>query len=66
MRTSDAIRHFGSQKKLCAALGLKVRQTIHAWGEFPPMTRQYQIEVITGGALRAERPEETGSPNLAS
>lgn len=55
MKTQDAIQHFGSQVALKRALNLKARQTIHAWGEFPPAGRQYQIEILTGGKLKAER-----------
>ena len=55
MKTSDAIEYFGSQVALKKALKLKARQTIHAWGEFPPVGRQYQIEVLTNGKLKAER-----------
>ena len=55
MKTQDAIQYFGSQVALKRALKLKARQTIHAWGEFPPDGRQYQIEVLTGGKLKAER-----------
>ena len=61
MKTADAINHFGTQKNLCMALGIKTRQTIHAWGDFPPPGRQYQIEVLTNGKLRAERKSETCS-----
>lgn len=55
MKTVEAIQHFGTQKSLCTALGIGTRQTIHAWGEYPPVGRQYQLEVITNGKLRAER-----------
>ncbi len=55
MKTQDAIDHFGSQVALKRALNLKARQTIHSWGEYPPVGRQYQIEVMTGGKLKAER-----------
>jgi len=58
MKTSEAINFFGSQKALKEALNLKARQTIHAWGEIPPPGRQYQIEVLTNGALRAERKDK--------
>lgn len=58
MKTKDAIKHFGNQRKLCDALELKARQTIHSWGEYPPIGRQYQIEVITNGVLKAERATE--------
>ena len=55
MKTQEAIDYFGNQRKLCDALRLKARQTIHAWGEYPPAGRQYQIEILTNGALKAER-----------
>lgn len=58
MKTQDAIHHFGTQSALKKALNLKARQTIHAWGEFPPIGRQYQIEVLTEGRLKAERNQE--------
>lgn len=55
MKTIDAIKYYGSQRKLKEILGLRARQTIHAWGEYPPPGRQYQIEILTNGELRAER-----------
>lgn len=58
MKTQDAINHFGSQVALKRALNLKARQTIHSWGEYPPEGRQYQIEVLTAGKLKAERNEK--------
>lgn len=55
MKTQDAINFFGSQVALKKALNLKARQTIHAWGEYPPPGRQFQIEVLTNGKLKAEQ-----------
>lgn len=55
MKTQDAINHFGGIKPLCKALGLKARQTIYTWGRYPPWSRQYQLEIITEGKLRAEK-----------
>lgn len=63
MKTQDAINHFGSQVALKQALKLKARQTIHAWGEYPPEGRQYQIEVLTDGKLRAERNQSPSLPD---
>lgn len=54
MKTNEVIEYFGGRKKLLAALNLKTRQTIYAWGEFVPAHRQYQIEIITNGALKAD------------
>jgi len=30
-------------------------QEVKGWGVYPPKVRQYQLEVLTGGVLRAER-----------
>lgn len=58
MRTKEAIQHYGSVPALAAALGLTSRQAVYYWGEFPPPGRQYQIEILTNGTLRAERQAE--------
>lgn len=53
MKTSEAIEYYGSLKKL--ADELKVwPQVIYQWGEYPPMGRQYELEVKSNGKLRAE------------
>jgi len=63
MTTKQALEYFGYQASLARSLGVKY-QAIQQWGEYPPIGRQYQIEVLTGGALKAERPKvETGAPN---
>jgi len=54
MTTNDAIKHFGSAAALARALGIG-RSAVQQWGEKPPVPRQYQIEVVSGGALKAER-----------
>jgi hypothetical protein len=54
MTTQEAIEHYGSVKKLADALGIWP-QVIYTWGEAPPMARQYELEVKTGGTLRADR-----------
>ena len=56
MRTQEAIDYYGSVKKLADALGIWP-QTIYTWGETPPMARQYELEVKTEGALKADREE---------
>lgn len=51
MTYNEAIRHFGgTQTKLAAALGIK-QSAVSLWGRVIPKHYQYQIEVITGGAL---------------
>lgn len=53
MKTSEAIEHFGGLKKLADLLGIWP-QVIYQWGEYPPKSRQYELEVRTGGVLKAE------------
>jgi DNA-binding transcriptional regulator YdaS (Cro superfamily) len=54
MTYAEALQFFGgTQAKLAAALGVK-QPTVSCWdGSIPPMY-QYQIEVISDGALRAD------------
>jgi DNA-binding transcriptional regulator YdaS (Cro superfamily) len=53
MRTSDVVEHFGTQKAIADALGIKP-PSVSDWGEFVPPLRQLQIEALTGGKLRAD------------
>ncbi len=49
--------HFGSKAAIAKALGVAL-PSVYDWfktGEIP-QGRQYQIELATGGDLRAERP----------
>jgi hypothetical protein len=55
--TDEAIRHFGSLKKLADALGVWP-QVIYRWGDRPPMARQYEIEVKTEVKLRADHEQD--------
>jgi len=54
MNKQDAIKFFGTQVKLAAALGIG-QSTVAGWGESPPGLRQFQIEKATGGALKANK-----------
>lgn len=56
MTTQEAINHYGGRKALADALGVWP-QVIYAWGERPPMARQYELEVKTGGKLKADAKE---------
>lgn len=58
MRTDEAVTHFGGVKKLADALGIG-RAAVYQWGDSPPIDRQCQIEIVSGGVLRADvkRPE---------
>lgn len=53
MNKTDAIKFFGTQVKLAAALGM-TQHAVSAWGEFPPPLRQLQIEKASRGALKAQ------------
>ena len=52
MKTQTAIDHFGSREALAAALG--IGRTATYWGESVPILRQYHLQVVTDGKLRAE------------
>ena len=43
----------GTQAALAERLGM-TQGSVSLWGEYPPPLRQLQIEVLTGGALKAE------------
>lgn len=45
MKTQDAVNHFGSIRKLAAALDLSV-QAIYKWGEDVPPLRAYQLRAM--------------------
>jgi hypothetical protein len=59
MTMQEALNHYGSRKRLADELGLWP-QTVYAWGDSIPLPRQYEIEVRTGGALKADRVNERG------
>tara|TARA_B100000929_G_scaffold278127_1_gene254105 strand:- start:383 stop:595 length:213 start_codon:yes stop_codon:yes gene_type:complete len=53
MQTRKAIEHFGSTRKLAEALGI-TPQAINQWGNVVPMLRQYELERVTDGKLKAD------------
>jgi DNA-binding transcriptional regulator YdaS (Cro superfamily) len=57
MKTQEAIDYYGSLKKLADTLGVWP-QVIYQWGENPPMSRQYELEVKTNGVLKANKEQE--------
>lgn len=61
MRTADAVKHFGSAVKLAEALGI-TRQAVSFWGKDVPKLRAYQLQLLTGGVLRADESPKRGSP----
>lgn len=59
MKKQDALDHFGGVVGLAKALGCKP-QAISQWGETIPKGRAYQIEVLTGGKLKADPAAPSG------
>jgi len=58
MTRKDIINYYGSQAEAARRLGVKP-QTILEWEVVGvPDGRQYQVELATGGALRAARPAD--------
>lgn len=54
MRKSDVIEHFGSVTAVAKALELTT-QAVSMWPETVPRNRQWQIDVLTDGKLKAQR-----------
>lgn len=52
MTKQEAIAYFGGVTELAKALDIRP-QAVSQWKEIPP-GRQYEIEVKTGGKLKAE------------
>jgi hypothetical protein len=62
MTRKDIIKFFGSQAEAARRLGCKP-QTIIEWElTGVPEGRQYQIELATGGKLRASKPADRKAP----
>lgn len=57
MLKKDVIAHFGSGRAVAQALGIS-EEAVYQWGERVPARRAYEIERITGGAMKAEYPKE--------
>lgn len=58
MKTELAVDYFGTKAAIADALGIK-RSAVSQWGGTIPQGRAYQIEVLTGGKLKAEQPLTT-------
>ncbi|MNE88946.1 DNA-binding transcriptional regulator DicC [compost metagenome] len=52
MKKADAINYFSSAAELAKKLNIS-EAAISQWGETIPQGRAYQIEVLTGGKLKA-------------
>lgn len=55
MTTQEALDYYDNNPmRMAQALGVWV-SAIYQWGEYPPIGRQFQLEVLTEGKLKAER-----------
>ena len=54
MKTKEAIQHFGTAAELARSLDI-FPAAVYQWGEYPPLGRQCEIEILTNGELRADR-----------
>ncbi|MGL5070165.1 MAG: Cro/CI family transcriptional regulator [Aeromonas salmonicida] len=54
MKTVLAVDYFGTKAAIADALGIK-KSAVSQWGDTIPKGRAYQIEVLTGGKLKAEQ-----------
>ena len=53
MQTKDVKAHFGGAKATAAARGI-TRAAVYMWGDIVPKVRAYDVERITGGALKVD------------
>lgn len=52
MTKTDAIQYFGGVVKTAKALGIS-HVSVSKWPESIPIGRQYQIQILTNGKLKA-------------
>lgn len=56
MTTLEVLEFFKGYRQTGQALKMWPN-SIYTWGKEPPLMRQYQIEVLTKGKLKARRPK---------
>lgn len=59
MNKSDVLSYFGGVAATAKALGIS-HVAVSKWGDTIPQGRAYQIEVLTGGALKADPAATSG------
>ncbi|WP_323957458.1 Cro/CI family transcriptional regulator [Aeromonas caviae] len=59
MNKSDVLSYFGGVAATAKALGIS-HVAVSKWGDTIPQGRAYQIEVLTGGALKADPAAPSG------
>ncbi|MCX7132053.1 Cro/CI family transcriptional regulator [Aeromonas sp.] len=57
MQKNDVLAHFGSITAIAKAIGVS-HAAVCKWDETIPKGRAYQIEVLTGGKLKAAQPQD--------
>lgn len=57
MKKNDAIQHFGSVAALAKALNISP-EAIYQWREDVPLGRDFQLQVLTNGKLKARSRQE--------
>lgn len=55
MLTKDAVTFFKGKSKLAAALNISPA-AVSQWGMYVPLLRQYQLQSLSGGALKVSSP----------
>lgn len=63
MKTSEAIAFYGGNVSALARALDCDQSTPYSWGEYPPLGRQYQLQELTGGLLKAEPRKGKGAAN---
>lgn len=59
VKKADVINYFGSAAELARKLNIS-EAAVSQWGDTIPQGRAYQIEVVTGGALKADPAAPSG------
>ena len=62
MTTDEAVKFWGGQTRLANALGI-TRDAVHKWKQYPPIDKQFQIMVLSGGRLSVTYINEKGQNN---
>lgn len=65
MKRQTAIDYFGSIPSLARALGITY-EAVRQWGDEVPELRQFQLEKITSGKLKAGDDQDATAAQLAS
>lgn len=60
MNRADAINHFKGIAPLAKALGITY-EAVRQWGEEVPELRQYQLELVTNGQLKADKKKQSAA-----